>query len=144
MQLELARKLDLPVIVHSRDAFEGTLGCIKDVNYNRGIIHCYSYGIEEARAFLDQGWYISFSGSITYTKKAKMDEMKALLRYVPKDRFLLETDSPYLAPVPMRGKTNTPLFIEYTYNFASEALSITPEQCAAMVLENAKELFRIK
>ena len=70
MQLELAKKLNLPVIVHSRDGFDDTYDCIKNVGYNNGIIHCYSYGIEEARKFLDLGWYIAFGGGVTYTKKA--------------------------------------------------------------------------
>ena len=68
-QLELARELNLPVIVHSRDAYEDTFDCIKNIGYDNGIIHCYSYGIDEARAFLDRGWYIALGGGITYTKK---------------------------------------------------------------------------
>ena len=141
LQLDLARRLSLPVIVHSRDAFEGTFGCIKDAGYNNGIIHCYSYGISEARAFLDLGWYISFSGSITYTKKSHADEMSALLRYIPADRILLETDSPYLAPVPERGKSNTPLFVEHVYRYAAAARGVTPEQMSMTVDENVCELF---
>lgn len=69
MQIQLAKEMNLPVIVHSRDAFDDTLECIKEVGYHNGIIHCYSYGFEEAKAFLDLGWYISLSGSVTYTKK---------------------------------------------------------------------------
>ena len=87
-QLELARELKLPVIVHSRDAFEDSLDCIKNVGYDNGIIHCYSYGIDEARAFLDRGWYIAFGGAITYNKKAKLEAIKELLKFVPDDRFL--------------------------------------------------------
>ena len=71
MQLELAEKYSLPFIVHSRDAFEQSLECLKEVGYHNGIIHCYSYGIEQARAFLDLGWYIAFGGGVTYTKKQK-------------------------------------------------------------------------
>ena len=77
-QLDLARKLNLPVVIHSRDAFEDTVDCIKNVGYHNGIIHCYSYGIDEARVFLDLGWYIAFGGGTTYTKKSKMEDMKAL------------------------------------------------------------------
>jgi TatD DNase family protein len=144
MQLDLARRLNLPVIVHSRDAFEGTLSCIKDAGCDRGIIHCYSYGIDEARAFLDRGWYISFSGSITYTKKSHADEMSMLLRFVPADRILLETDSPYLAPVPERGKSNTPLFVEHVYRYAAAARGVTPEQMSLTVDENICALFGIE
>ena len=121
MQLILAKSLNLPVVVHSRDAFSDTLECIKNVGYDTGIIHCYSYGLEEVKFFLDRGWYISFSGSVTYTKRSKMEDMRTLLQYVPEDRILCETDAPYLAPVPMRGQPDTPLFVEYTYKFIAEA-----------------------
>ena len=142
-QLELARELNLPVIVHSRDGFEDTMGCIKNVGYDRGIIHCYSYGIEEARAFLDRGWYIAFGGAITYNKKAKLEAVKDLLRFVPADRFLCETDSPYLAPVPLRGTVNTPVNVEHVYNFASEVRGCSPEELSGIVDENIRALFKI-
>ena len=142
-QLELARELNLPVIVHSRDGFEDTMDCIKNVGYDRGIIHCYSYGIEEARAFLDRGWYIAFGGAITYNKKAKLEAVKDLLRFVPADRFLCETDSPYLAPVPLRGTVNTPVNVEHVYNFASEVRGCSPEELSGIVDENIRALFKI-
>ncbi len=141
MQLELARSLSLPVIVHSRDAFEGTLDCIRNVGYDRGVIHCYSYGKDEARGFLDRGWYLSLSGSVTYTKKSRMDEVAALVRYIPKDRLLLETDAPYLAPVPHRGKVNSPALVEHTYSFVADILGVTPEALSVLVDENIRELF---
>ena len=143
MQLELAKKLNLPVIVHSRDGFDDTYDCIKNVGYHNGIIHCYSYGIEEARKFLDLGWYIAFGGGVTYTKKSKLEEMNALLNFVPSDRFLCETDAPYLAPVPFRGTVNTPVLVEHTYNYIAAARKITPEQLSAQVDENIKMLFKI-
>ena len=143
MQLELAQKMKLPFIVHSRDAFEDSLDCIKNIGYHNGIIHCYSYGINEARAFLDLGWYIAFGGATTYTKKAKMEEMTALLRYVPEDRLLMETDSPYLTPVPFRGQTNTPVLVEYCYNFVAAARDITPHALSEIVDKNIKDLFNI-
>lgn len=142
MQLELARSYNLPVIVHSRDAFEPTLGCIADVGYDAGVIHCFSYNIPEARAFLDRGWYISFPGNITWAKKeADRERIAGLVRYVPRDRLLLETDAPYLTPAPHRGKTNTPLFIEHTYMRAAEILGLSPSELALLVAENAKTLF---
>lgn len=143
MQLELAKRLNLPVIVHSRDGFEDTYDCLKNVGYHNGIIHCYSYGIEEARKFLDLGWYIAFGGGVTYTKKSRLDEMNALLNFVPSDRFLCETDAPYLAPVPFRGTVNTPVLVEHTYNYIAAARKITPEQLSAQVDENIKVLFKI-
>lgn len=142
-QLELARELRLPVIVHSRDAFSDTLDCIKNVGYDNGIIHCYSYGIDEARAFLERGWYIAFGGAITYNKKAKLEAVKELLKFVPADRFLCETDAPYLAPVPVRGTVNTPVNVEHVYNFAAEVRGVSPEELSNLVDENIKRLFRI-
>ena len=142
-QIELARELNLPVIVHSRDAFEDTLDCIKNVGYDNGVIHCYSYGIDEARAFLDRGWYIAFGGGTTYTKKSKLEDMKNLLQFVPNDRILCETDSPYLAPVPYRGTKNTPVLIEEVYKYVSAARGCTPEQLSVLVDENIKDLFKI-
>lgn len=143
MQLELAKKFNLPVIVHSRDAFEGTLECIKNVSYDNGIIHCYSYGLEEAEAFLDRGWYLAFGGGVTYTKKSKMEQMKELLCYVPKERLLLETDAPYLAPVPFRGKPNTPLLIDNTYNFIAQMRGVSAEELSETVDENIRRLFKL-
>lgn len=143
MQLEYAKELNLPIIVHSRDAFEDTYDCIKKSGWNTGIIHCYSYGAEEARKFLDLGWYISFSGGVTYTKKSKMEAMKELLTLVPEDRILLETDSPYLAPVPLRGTLNTPLNVEYTYKFIAQIRGIDHEKLSETVDKNIKELFKL-
>ena len=140
MQLELGKKLNLPVIIHSRDAFDDTLECVKNVGYNNGIMHCYSYGIEEARKFLDLGWYISFSGSVTYTKKNKLEEMNALLQYIPDDRILCETDAPYLAPVPCRGQPNTPYLVQHVYEYIAAARKTTPEALSALVDENIRKL----
>ena len=141
--LELARELSLPVIIHSRDGFEDTLDCLKNVGYDNGIIHCYSYGIDEARAFLDRGWYIAFGGAVTYNKKAKLEAVKELLKFVPSDRFLCETDAPYLAPVPLRGTVNTPVNVEHVYNFISEVRGCKPEELSELVDENIKTLFKI-
>lgn len=141
MQLSLARELKLPSIIHSRDAFEDTLACIKNVGNHDGIIHCYSYGLEEAKKFLDLGWYISFSGSVTYTKKSKMDAMLDLLRYVPDERILCETDSPYLAPVPHRGESCSPVLVEHTYQFVADARKVSVEQLCQTVDDNIQRLF---
>jgi TatD DNase family protein len=140
-QIEMAKKHDLPVIVHSRDAFQGTFDCLKNGNSSRGVIHCYSYGIEEVGKFLDLGFYISFSGTITYTKKRDMEKIKNLLQYVPSDRFLLETDAPYLAPNPKRGIKNNPLYIPYTYKYAGDILSLSTEELCKLVYKNALNLF---
>ncbi len=141
MQLELCRKFDLPVVIHSRDAFEETLDVLMNMNFHRGIIHCFSYDKNAARNFLDMGFFIAFGGGATYTKKSKMAEMTELLRFVPDDRILLETDAPYLAPVPYRGKTNTPVLIEETYKFIASARGILAENLSGIVDENIKNLF---
>lgn len=143
MHLELSQRINLPVIVHSRDAFEGTVECIRDVGYDNGIIHCYSYGLEEAKVFLDRGWYLAFGGGVTYTKRSKMNQMIELLQYVPADRFLLETDAPYLAPVPFRGKSNSPLLIENTYKFIADIRGIEVEELSSIVDKNIKTLFEL-
>lgn len=143
MQLELAKKLSLPVVIHSRDAFDETLDCIKNMGYHNGIIHCYSYGKSEARAFLDLGWHIAFGGGTTYTKKSRMDEMLELLKFVPDDRILMETDSPYLAPVPFRGQTNTPVLVEQCFNFVASARNITPRELSEITDRNIRNLFGI-
>ena len=143
MQLLLAKRMRLPVVVHSREAFSDTLDCIRNVGYDTGLIHCFSYGIEEAKAFLDRGWYLAFGGATTYTKKSHIYEMEELLRYVPEDRLLLETDSPYLAPVPLRGEVNTPLNIRYTYEFISSKRNVSVQQLCRSVDRNCTKLFSL-
>ncbi len=143
MQLLLAKDLSLPVIIHSRDAFTDTLESIKKIGYHNGIIHCYSYGKSEAKEFLDCGWYISFSGSVTYTKKRCMNEMEELIKSIPDDRILVETDSPYLAPVPFRGKVNSPSLIKNTYDFIAKIKGISSEELSALVDKNISKLFNI-
>jgi len=144
LQLDIARARKLAVVVHSRDAFEPTLGCIKNSDWDKGVIHCWSYGIEEARAFLDRGWYISFPGNITWAKKeADRERIARLVRYVPRDRLLLETDAPYLSPAPHRGKTNTPLFITHIYDTAAAILDMDAAALALLVRENASILFAL-
>ncbi|MBO4628587.1 MAG: TatD family hydrolase [Treponema sp.] len=140
-QIELARELQLPVIVHSRDAFQDTLECINNIGYHNGIIHCYSYGIEEARAFLDLGWYIALGGGITYTKKSKLEQMQQLIRFIPSDRLLTETDAPYLAPVPFRGQVNSPVLVEHVFNYIAQTRGITVDELNATVDSNIKSLF---
>lgn len=140
-QLEMARELKLPVIVHSRDAFDGTYSCIKNVGYDCGIIHCFSYGAKEAAAFIERGWHVSFSGSVTYAKKSQIEKIRDTILSVPDDKLLIETDAPYLSPVPLRGTKNTPLNICHTYKFVAEIRGMSVESLCALVDENCKKLF---
>ena len=133
----------LPVIVHSRDAFEDTLECINNIGYHNGIIHCYSYGIDEARTFLDLGWYIALGGGITYTKKSKLEQMQELIHFIPSDRLLTETDAPYLAPVPFRGQPNSPVLVEHVFNYIAQTRGISTDALNQTVDENIARLFGI-
>lgn len=144
-QLKIAKEKNLSVIVHSREAYADTLKCIDEVGHHKGIIHCYSYGLKEAFSFLERGWYISFPGNITYAKKqADKDKIVELIRAIPSDKLLLETDAPYLAPVPFRGKVNTPLLIEYVYVLVSEILGKSIESLAEQIYQNCCSCFLVK
>jgi TatD DNase family protein len=143
--LELARELELPFIVHSRDAPLETYEILRDFLDGggnplggHGVIHCFSYGAAEARQFLDLGCYISFAGNITYNKSEHLIEA---LRVVPRDRLLLETDSPFLAPQSHRGKPSHPGLIAETYAKAAAVIGIAVDALAERVAENAAALF---
>lgn len=143
-QLEMAKKYNLAVIIHSRDAYKETLECIDKVGWNKGVIHCYSYGEEEAKTFLERGWFISFPGNITFAKtNIAIEKIKSLMLSIPKERLLLETDAPYMTPVPLRGKPNTSLYIKHTYQKASEYLSVPVEKLCDIVFENCCNLFTL-
>ncbi|MGP1439334.1 MAG: TatD family hydrolase [Treponema sp.] len=143
-QLEMAKKYNLAVIIHSRDAYKETLECIDKVGWNKGVIHCYSYGEEEAKTFLERGWFISFPGNITFAKtNITIEKIKSLMLSIPKERLLLETDAPYMTPVPLRGKPNTSLYIKHTYQKASEYLSVPVEKLCDIVFENCCNLFTL-
>ena len=142
---ELAGRLSLPFIVHSREAFAPTYSVIRSCGWFRGVIHCFSYGEREAAKFLDLGFFLSFPGNITFGKKAAdRERISGLLRYVPRDRLLLETDAPYLAPAPERGTVNTPQKIRYIYAAAAGFLGIPEEELAALVLRNAVSAFSLQ
>lgn len=143
MQLDLAKELNLPFIIHSRDAFEDTLACVKNVGYHNGVVHCFSYGIREARAFLDLGWHVAVGGGATYVKKSKTAQMQELLNFIPEDRFLCETDSPYLTPVPLRGTPNSPANVRYVYDFIAKMKGVPVEKLSSVVDKNIKKLFKI-
>lgn len=141
-QIQLAEELDLPYIVHSRDASQDTLEIIKKyTEKSRFVLHCYSQSAEMVKQYVDIGGYISFAGPITF--KNALNLQKAL-QAVPLDRLMIETDSPYLSPVPMRGKRNNPMNVRYVAEKISELLNIPYANLCQLTYDNAKRFFAIK
>ncbi len=139
-QMELARELKLPVIIHTRDAMGDTLDLLARYPDVTGVMHSYSGSAEVARQLCDKGWYISFSGPVTYKNAAKVKEAAAI---VPEDRILVETDSPYLPPVPHRGKMNYSGYMHYTLEAVADIRGKSPEDMAAITVANTCRLFNI-
>ena len=140
--IEASRHSGLPVIIHTRDADEDTIRILRDENAKGafpGVIHCFSSGEEVASTAVDLGLYISLSGIITF-KGA--EELRQTVKNLPLDRLLLETDSPYLAPVPRRGKRNEPAFTKFTASKLAELMSVTVEEMAIRTTENFFMLFK--
>ena len=139
-QIRLAKELDLPYIVHDRDAHEEVFKIMKEEHYDgtRGILHCYSSSVELAREFIKLGFYISLGGPVTF-KKSKTPKLVA--KEIPLDRLLIETDSPYLTPEPLRGKRNEPAYVKYVAEEIAKIRNITTEEVAEKTGENFKRLF---
>jgi len=136
LQLELASKLHLPVAIHTRDADEDTIEILREHSFpRRGIMHCFSGSRELARTALEKGFFLSFAGNVTYKANS---HLAVIAQEVPLESLLLETDSPYLSPVPLRGRLNTPLNIEYTYGFIAEKRGMKMEDLKEAVKENFK------
>lgn len=140
-QIELALELDKPVSVHDREAHGDCMEIISEYPQLRGVLHCYSGSAEMAKELLKRGWYLGFDGPITYKNARKNIEA---LEICPLDRFVIETDSPYLSPVPMRGKRNNSANLKYIVEKIAEIKGITPEEAARLSLENGKKLYNIK
>ena len=140
-QMELADELDLPIAVHSRDAAKDTFDLIaargKD---QRGVIHCYSYSPEMAQEYVKLGYHIGLGGVVTF-KNAK--KAKETARQIPLERILLETDCPYMAPTPFRGKRNNSAYIDYVAQEIADLKGISKEEVIAVTEENAKKIFAI-
>ncbi len=139
-QLELARKYSLPVVIHDRDAHGDCFDTVCRYKDVRGVFHSYSGSAEMARELVRRGWYISFSGVSSFKNANKVREAIAA---VPDERLLIETDAPYLAPVPYRGKLNHSGRLAYTASAVAEARGTTAEQIGALTYHNAKRLFGI-
>jgi TatD DNase family protein len=131
-QIDLAIKNDIPVIIHSRDALQETLEILK-AKRPRGLMHCFSGDSKAAKEFLDIGFYISFAGNLTYNKA---HELHDAAKYVPMDRVMLETDAPFLTPVPFRGKKNRPEYVVHTYKFFAELRNIALQDVINSVHNN--------
>lgn len=140
-QIELALELDKPVIVHDREAHGDCLEIVRDYPGLRGVFHCYSGSAEMAKELLKLGWYLGFDGPVTYKNARKALEV---LELCPMDRMLMETDSPYLSPVPMRGKRNDSSNLRYVSEKIAQVKGLSPEEVAAITLENGCRLFGIE
>ena len=139
-QLDLAEKLDLPVIVHDRDAHHDCLEIVRAHPNVTGVYHCYSGGVEDAKTLMKLGWMISFTGSITFKNARRALEVIDLL---PLDRMMIETDSPYMSPEPFRGRRNDSGRVHLVAEAITRRKGLDPEEVARITLENGKRFFRI-
>ena len=140
-QLKLAKDLNKPVVIHSRDAAEDTYNVLKDFGYNKGVIHCYSYSPEMAERFVKLGYYIGIGGVVTF-KNAK--KTKETVKRIGLEHIVLETDSPYLAPVPFRGKRNDSGNIKYIVEEIAGLLEISEEKVIETTFNNAVKLYELE
>lgn len=139
-QMELARELDLPVIVHERDAHEDGMSVARDFPTVTGVFHCYSGSAEMARQLVDKGWYIGFTGVLTFKNARKAVEVASS---IPLERIVLETDCPYMAPEPFRGKRNHPGYLYRMAEKLAEIRGMSVEEIHAVTIENGRRLYRI-
>ena len=140
LQMELARELKLPVIVHEREAHEDGMNVVREFPEIWGVFHCYSGSAEMARQLVDKGWYIGFTGVLTFKNARKAVEVAAS---IPLDRIVIETDCPYMAPDPFRGKRNDPGKIYRMAEKLAEIRGMTVEEIQAITVENGRRLYRI-
>ncbi len=139
-QLQLAQELELPVIVHDREAHGDSLSIIRAFPNLRGVFHCFSGSAEMAKELVKLGWMISFTGVLTYKNARKALEAADA---VPLEHLMIETDSPYMAPVPNRGKRNDSRNVSFICQKLAEVKGVSPEDCARITMENGKRFFRI-
>lgn len=139
-QLALAERIQKPVIIHSRDAAKDTYDILQKMQNIGGVIHCFSYSAEMAQEYVKMGFYIGIGGVVTFKNGRKLKEV---VESVPLDRILLETDSPYLAPEPNRGKRNSSLNLPYIAQQIAAIKDVTYEEAVSVTNENAKRLFKV-
>ena len=135
-QLKIAEEFNLPVVIHSRDATMDTINTLKKYKV-KGIIHCFSGSLETANIYISMGFLLGIGGVVTF----KNSKLKDVVKEVPSESIVLETDSPYLAPVPFRGKINSSKYLEYIANFIAEIKNISVEELAEITSRNASSLF---
>ena len=140
MQMELARERNLPVIVHERDAHEDGMKIVEEFPDVTGVFHCYSGSYEMAKCLISRGWYIGFTGVLTFKNARKAIEVAS---QIPLDRIVLETDCPYMAPEPFRGKRNDPGKIYRMAEKLAEIRGLSVEEIQAITMENGKRLYRL-
>lgn len=142
-QMELARQVQLPIVVHSRDAAKDTVDLMKACHAEEigGVVHCYSYTKELAREFLNMDYYFGVGGVLTFPNAKKLKEA---VEYIPLEKIVLETDCPYLAPVPNRGKRNSSLNLPYVAEVLAEIKGQPVEEIEAVTFENGKRLYRMR
>ncbi len=139
-QLLLAKKLNMPYVVHDRDAHADVLEIIKKVGYFNGVMHCFSGSSEMARQVTDLGMYVSIAGQVTFKNAPKV---QAVAQTVPLSKLLIETDSPYLTPEPFRGKRNNSAYVKYTAQKIAELRGMTIDEIAKITMENGKRFYNI-
>ena len=140
-QLRIAVEVNLPVVLHSREAETDTINILKEIPVPAlGVAHSFTSSLMMAKTLLDMGWYLGINGIVTF-KNA--EDLREIVRWIPMDRLLLETDSPFLAPIPFRGKPNKPAHIPIIASFVAELRNITIEHLAEKTSENAQRLFHI-
>jgi len=141
-QLNLANEVNLPVVIHDRDAHKDILDTLKTIKINNsGVVHCFSGSVEMAKELIKLGYYLGFDGPITFKNARTALEV---LDYIPLDKILIETDAPYLTPVPFRGKRNNSMYLVHVINKIAEIKGITPEEISNITMNNAKKLFKIQ
>lgn len=138
LHIEAANRSGLPLVVHTRDAAEDTMRLLREHQAHAGVIHCFTEDVHTAKLALDLGFYISFSGIVTFKNATAIQEAA---RYVPLDRLLVETDAPYLAPVPKRGKPNEPAYVRHTAAFVAQLRGDSLENIAQATTANCLRLF---
>ena len=139
-QLALAEELELPVIVHDREAHGDSLSIIREFPAVTGVFHCFSGSPEMAEELLKRGWYLGFDGPITYKNARRAPEVAAI---APLERMVVETDAPYLSPVPVRGRRNDSRYLPHVIAKLAEWKGVTPEEMTRITCENGKRLFRL-